>query len=109
MKTEATRREREREMRKFEAEQRAATLAEKLLRSNSDHDPLWNISPKAPLVQRIGALIIGVFFLFFGVCLFSIGLQRHSWEALAVSLLFAGASAPTLWNAFRRRKIDTRE
>jgi len=52
-----------REIRRFEAEQRNAALAAKFLRINSNYDPFWNISPRAPLVQRIGVGILGSFFL----------------------------------------------
>lgn len=78
-------REQVRALHKFEAEQRNAALAAKMLKINSNYDPFWNISPKAPLVQRIGVGILGLFSLFFGVCVFCMGLEDHSWALFAAS------------------------
>ena len=93
--------------RRLEAEQRNAALAAKLLRSNSNYDPFWNISPRAPLVQRIGVGILGLFFLFVGVCFFCMWLEDHSWALFAASLFALLISVRPIWNAFRGGKTET--
>ena len=106
MKSEERDQERGREIRKFEAEQRNAALAAKLLRNNSNYDPFWNISPRAPLVQRIGVGILGLFFLFFGFCFFCMGLEDHSWALFAASLFALLISVRPIWNAFKGGKTE---
>ena len=95
-----------REIRRFEAEQRNAALAAKFLRINSNYDPFWNISPRAPLVQRIGVGILGSFFLFVGVGLFCFGLEDYGWALIAASLFALLISSRPLWNAFKGRKAE---
>jgi hypothetical protein len=95
-----------REIRKFEAEQRKATLAKMLLKCNSNYDPLWNTSPQAPLIWRFGAGILGMFFLFIGACIFSLGLEDGSWVLIAVSIFFVLVSFRPLRNAFKCRKAE---
>jgi hypothetical protein len=105
MRNEEKDRDRAREIRRFEAEEEAAALAAKLLRINSNYDPLWNMSPQAPLVWRIGAGILGMFFLFASICFFWMGLEAHDWGIFPISLLFLLISALPLWNAFKGRKV----
>jgi len=95
------------EIRRFEAEQRNAAVAAKLLKSKSNYDPLWNSGPRPPLIWRVGAGILGAFFLFFGGCFFLFGLEEQSVALFAVAALFALASARPFWNAFKPRKVDS--
>jgi hypothetical protein len=92
-----------REARRFEAEQRNAEFTANLLRVNSDYGPLWSFPPRAPLVWRLGAGVLGALFLFAGGCSFFIGLQSHSWAALGVSIFLVLISMRPLWNAFKRQ------
>jgi len=98
--------DRAREVRRLETEQRNATLAAKLLRVNSNYDPFWNISPRAPLVQRVGVGVLGLFFLFFGGYFFCMGLENHSWALFAASLFALLISVRPIWNAFKGRKSE---
>jgi hypothetical protein len=76
-------------------------------KSDKHYDPLWNISPQAPLVQRIGAGILGMFFLFVGCSLFYLWIEEdHSWIVLAVSLFSALVSVRPIWNAFKGRRAE---
>jgi hypothetical protein len=106
MRSEEKNRDRAREIRKFEAEQRNAALAAKLLRVNGKYDPFWNISPRAPLVQRVGVGVLGLFFLFVGGCCLCMALEDHSWVLFAVSLFALLISVRPIWNAFKGRKIE---
>lgn len=106
MRSQETNRDRAREFRRFEAEQRNAALATKLLRANSNYDPFWNISPRAPLVQRVGAGVLGLFFLSIGGCFFYMGLEDHSWALFAASLFALLISVRPIWNAFKGRKTE---
>ena len=99
-------RDRASEIRKAEAQHRTATLARKLLKINSDYDPLWNPPPQSPLIWRIGAGIVGIFFLIFGSAFLSVGYQDHSWCLFAVSAIFTLASIRPLWNALKGRKSE---
>jgi hypothetical protein len=99
-------RKRERETRKFEARRRNAELAQKLLKINSDYDPLWNPPPHAPLIWRVGAGIVGMFLFLFGSGIFCLWYQEHSWGLFAVSALFILASIRPLWNAIHGRKSE---
>jgi hypothetical protein len=104
MRSEMRDRDRAREIRKFEAQQRTATLARKLLKINSNYDPLLNPPPQAPLIWRIGAGIVGIFLLIFGSAFLSVGYQDHSWGLFAVSAIFVLASIRPLWSAIKGRK-----
>jgi hypothetical protein len=105
MKSEQEDRDRVKEILKFEAEQRNAAHAAKLLRVNSNYDPFWNISPRAPLVQRFGVGVLGLFFLFVGGCCLCMALEDHSWVLFAASLFALLISVRPIWNAFKGRKI----
>jgi len=95
--------ERTKELRRFEAEQSNAALAARLKR-NSNCDPLWDSGPRPPLIWRIGAGILGIFFLLFGVGFFCLGLEDHSVALFVAAILAALVSARPLWNAFKPRK-----
>ena len=95
-------RDRASEIRKAEAQHRTATLARKLLKINSDYDPLWNPPPQSPLIWRIGAGIVGIFFLIFGSAFLSVGYQDHSWRpASSYGYYFAAASLSSFFSPGR--------
>ena len=98
--------ERSKEIRRLEAERRIAAQAKKLLKINSNYDPFWNISPQAPRVQRIGVGILGLFFLFVGVCMFCMGLENHSWALFTASLFALLISVRPIWNALKGSKTE---
>jgi hypothetical protein len=101
MKHAAESHERSKEIRRLEAERRIAAQAKKLLKINSNYDPFWNISPQAPRVQRIGVGILGMFFLFVGVCMFCMALENHSWALFTASLFALLISMRPIWNALK--------
>jgi len=98
MRRKETSRNHARETREFEAEQRRAALAEKLLKSKRVEDPFWNISPHAPLVQRLGVCIVGLFFLLIGGIIFRSGFEDHNWFAIVISLGFVVAGVYSVRN-----------
>lgn len=67
---------------------------------------LWQGSPDATAVQRIGLIIFGLGYLFAGLVLLTYANQGRSlWVALfAIPWLLLGARV--LHNAFRRRKAS---
>ena len=93
---------RKKEVREFLAEQRNVARSETLLRSHGAEEPLFKGSPNAPLVQRIGAFVFGLFFILAGVVFLTLGFQRYS---LILGLFAIGwflVGGRVLWNAFRR-------
>jgi hypothetical protein len=100
------RRDRTREIRKVEAERRNAAIAAKLLRLNSDYDPLWNPPPQPPLIWRIGAGVVGMSLFLFGCGFLGLWYEEHTWGLFAVSALFILASVRPLWNAFKGRRAE---
>lgn len=106
MKDQEEAREREKKIRRFEAEQRNSAVAAKLLKRNSNYDPLWNSGPRPPLIWRVGAGILGTFFLYFGGGFFLFGLEKHSVALFAAAVISVVLSVRPFWNAFKPRKID---
>jgi len=69
---------------------------------------LWKGSPDAPLVQRVGAWIFGVTFMFLGVALTEADREtspdRKSTAFVIVGILFFGVGVKVFLNGFRRRQ-----
>ena len=63
---------------------------------------LWKGAPNAPLVQRIGAWIFGIFFLMAGVSFLNSAFERHSLLVLVIALAFFALGTRVCLNGFRR-------
>jgi hypothetical protein len=67
---------------------------------------LWKGSPDAPLVQRMGAWIFGIFFLLCGVCFLEFAREKRSWVVLVFSLVVFLLGGKVFLNGFRRHKAS---
>jgi hypothetical protein len=65
---------------------------------------LWRGSPDAPLVQRMGAWIFGIFFILCGVCFLEFAREKRSWAVLVFSLVVFLLGGKVFLNGFRRHK-----
>lgn len=63
---------------------------------------LWKGAPNAPLVQRIGAWIFGIFFLMAGVSFLDVAYEKHDPLILLMGLAFFGVGIRVCLNGFRR-------
>lgn len=61
-------------------------------------------SPDAPLVQRMGAWIFGVFFLLCGLVCLDLARKSHSWADIIYSVAGFLIGGKLLLSGFRRRK-----
>ena len=62
------------------ARQRNIVFPEVLKNSRFVDAFLWKGAPDAPLVQRAGAWIFGLFFILIGLVILGLGLQQQSWQ-----------------------------
>jgi hypothetical protein len=67
---------------------------------------LWKGSPNPPLVQRVAAWLLGVFFLFAGLAFWNIGARRReniSWALDAISLAIILLGIRVFRNGFPKK------
>jgi len=88
----------------IEAKQRNIVFPDTVRNSRNVDAFLWKGSPDAPLVQRLGAWIFGLFFFVCGLCFIDIAQRKHSWEVLIYSILVFLLGGKVFRNGFRRRK-----
>jgi hypothetical protein len=72
----------------LKARQRNVVFPEVLNNSRWVDAFLWKGSPNAPLVQRAGAWIFGLFFMLAGLAILALGLQKQSWQADLFALVW---------------------
>jgi hypothetical protein len=60
--------------------------------------------PNAPLVQRVGAWIFGLFFLLCGIACLGLALNSHSWADIIYSIAGFLIGIKVLLSGFRRRR-----
>ena len=63
---------------------------------------LWKGAPDAPLVQRIGASIFGLFFLLAGVSFLDVAHKKHEPLYLVMAFAFFALGTRVCLNGFRR-------
>ena len=63
---------------------------------------LWKGSPNAPMVQRIGAWIFGLFFLMAGLSFLDVAYERQAPLVLVISLAFFALGTRICLNGFRK-------
>ena len=92
----------------IKAKQRNTTWPDTMLNGHGVDEFLWKGSPDAPLVQRVGAWIFGVTFMFLGVALTEADREtspdRKSTAFVIVGILFFGVGVKVFLNGFRRRQ-----
>lgn len=83
--------------------QRNTVWPDTMHNSKSVDEFLWKGSPDAPLVQRIGAWIFGLFFILCGLGWFAAAYERHSriFGICSIPWFFIGARV--FLNGFRRK------
>ena len=92
-----------REISEIESEQQNAAVAEKLLESHEVDEPLFKGSANAPLVQRIGTIIFGAFFILAGVTFATLGFEKRSWAIGIISIGSFLLGGRMVQNALRRK------
>lgn len=65
--------------------------------------------PDAPLVQRIGAWLFGLFFLLCGLVCLRLAEKSHSWADILYSVVGFLIGTRVLMSGFRRRKTEKRK
>jgi hypothetical protein len=92
------------------AKQRNTIWPDTFQNGRSVDEYLWKGSPDAPLVQRIGAVIFGLFFMLMSVILVEADREtmpdRKSIAAVIVGIVFFGIGLKVFLNGFRRRKRE---
>jgi len=79
-------------VRELEAKQRNTIWPDALINSRGVDAFLWKGSPNPSVVQRIGAVLFGLFFICGSVMFASVCAERHSlWGILAFAFLYVGA------------------
>jgi len=90
------------------AKQSNTVWPDTLLNGRSVDEFLWKGSPDAPLVQRIGAWIFGLFFMFGGAVFVEADREttpdRKSLVVVIVGVAFFLIGLKVFFNGFRRRK-----
>jgi hypothetical protein len=88
----------------LEARQRNTVWPDTMVNGRSVDEFLWKGSPDAPLVQRMGAWIIGLFFILMGLLFFDIAYEKHDrvFGVFSIPWIFLGIKV--FLNGCRRRK-----
>jgi hypothetical protein len=86
----------------FKAKQRNTVWPDPLINSRGVDEFLWKGSPDAPLVQRIGAWLFGLFFLAAGVAFLELARERGSGLLILLALAGLGLGLKVFMNGFRR-------
>jgi hypothetical protein len=94
----------ERGIEEIEAKQSNTVWPDAMVNSRSVDEFLWKGSPDAPFVQRIGAWIFGVFFIFGGLAWLVGAYERDSWVIAALSIVWFLVGGKMFLNGFRRRR-----
>jgi|SRR5271163_3212864 len=96
----------ERLIKEIKAQQRNTVWSDALVNSKSVDEFLWKGSPDAPLVQRVGAWMFGLFFILFGFVFMDIAYEKH--DGLFGVLLSFGwflLGGKIFLNGFKKRRI----
>lgn len=107
MRIKEDRQKRKKEVSEFLAEQKNLARADTLLRSHRIDEPLIKGAPNAPLVQRVGACVFGLFFILAGVVFLNLGFQKTSWALWIFAVGWFLVGGRMLWNAARRPKAKS--
>jgi hypothetical protein len=88
----------------LEAKQRNTVWPDPMINSRGVDEFLWRGSPDAPLVQRVAAWILGIFFILAGLA-WLVGAYLRGWWVIAVlSILWFYVGGRVFLNGFRRHK-----
>ena len=88
------------------AKQKNTVWPDAIRNSRSVDAFLWNGSPDAPLVQRIGAWIFGLTFILIGLVWVDVAYERN-WPAFGVlSMVWLVVGGKVFFNGFRRHKVE---
>lgn len=88
------------------AKQRNTVWPDPIRNSRSVDAFLWNGSPDAPLVQRIGAWIFGLTFILAGLLWVSVAYEKHDRVFGVLSIVWFAVGGKVFLNGFRRRKVE---
>jgi hypothetical protein len=82
--------------------QRSTVWPDVLRGGRSVDELLWKGRRDAPMVQRIGAVILGVAYLLVGLAFFGMALEQGSWFIAASVPIIFGVGAWFIRNAMRK-------
>jgi len=85
-----------------EASQKNVTWPEVLRGSRSVDELLWKGARDAPMVQRIGVVILALTYLLVAVVFISMAVEQGSWFAGAFAVLLFGVGGWFIRNALRK-------
>jgi len=94
----------ERFIEEIEAKQRNTIWPDAMKNSSCVDAFLWKGFPDAPLVQRMGAWIFGMFFLFSSLCFIEISYEKRSWVVFFSSIPILLLGVKVFLNGFRRHR-----
>lgn len=93
----------------IEAKQRNTVWPDTMKNGRSVDEFLWKGSPDAPLVQRMGAWIFGMFFMLGGSAWFDAAYEKHDRVLGVISLLPFFIGVKVFLNGFRKCKAGQHE
>jgi fructose-1,6-bisphosphatase/inositol monophosphatase family enzyme len=85
-----------------EARQRNTIWPDVLRGSRSVDELLWKGARDAPMVQRIGAVILGLTYLLIGLAFFAMALEQRKWFIGAAVPIIFGVGGWFIRNALRK-------
>ena len=88
----------------IEAKQKNTVWPDTMKNSRSVDEFLWKGSPDAPLIQRMGAWLFGIFFLLCGFACLDLAYKSHSWADVIYSVAGFLIGGKVFLNGFRRHK-----
>ncbi len=93
----------------FKARQRNVQWHDAFSNGRGVDEYLWKGDPKAPLVQRLGAIVFGIFFIITGLMWMYISREKNEFFFGLISILWVVLGIKIFANAFRRGKSKSSE
>lgn len=90
-------------VRELRSRQKNTVWPDPLLNSRSVDEFLWRGSPNASPIQRLGAVVFGIFFVAIGAGNMDLGRGHHSAIQFIIGLLGSALGVRILLKAFRRK------
>jgi hypothetical protein len=107
MKNEAEIPSKERVIEEIKTKQRNFAFPDTLRNSRSVDEFLWKGSPDAPLVQRMGAWMFGLFFILGGLVFLDVAYEKHYWIFGVLSICWFLVGAKVFLNGFRKKRTHS--
>lgn len=99
----------QRAVEELDAKQRNIVWPDTLRNGKSVDAFLWKGDPDAPLVQRIGAWLFGLFFILVGLGWVTVAYEKRSWLFGILSVGWFLLGRRVFFNGFRKHKAHSSE